>query len=69
MNLREQTIEQKQAAVALMPELDKRFNTLRALLNECCEKDVDLWRIDLAVADLDAVLSVMTIRIVDSEDD
>lgn len=69
MNLQEQTIQQKQAIVALRPELERRYAVLHDLLETCTERDVDLWRIELARGDVDAVLNTMMPRIVDPADD
>ena len=69
MNIQEQTIQQKQAIVALRPELDRRYKVLLGLLEECTESDVDLWRIELARGDVDAVLNTMLPKIVEPEED
>lgn len=69
MNLQEQTIQQKQAIIAMKPELARRYGVLIDLLEECTSSDVALWRIELARGDVDAVLNAMLPKIVEPEDE
>lgn len=68
MNLMDITIEQRAAIVALRPVLEVRYQQLMALLNQCTECDVELWKINLALTDLESVLEVMLPRIEDEGD-
>lgn len=69
MNLQELTIEQKQAIVAMKPILHERYQHLSALLDKCTEQDVELWRLDLALTDIESVLAVMLPRITDTDEE
>lgn len=71
MNLKEQTLQQMVAIVSLRPELDRRYRVLRDLLDACSERETEpqLWQIDLARADLEAVIDTMLPRIVEPEDE
>lgn len=70
MNLMDITIEQRTAIVALRPELEARYQHLSALLDEAAEgKDIEMWKLDLALSDLESVTSVMLPRIVEADDE
>ena len=69
MNLQALTIEQKQSFVALQPVLDARYQALRTLLLEAAEeKDIELWKINLALTDLESVLEVLLPRVPEDEE-
>lgn len=69
MSLQELTIEQKHMIVALRPELEARYQCLDALLNTAADgQDVEMWKIDLAVSDLESVIDTMFPRVADSDD-
>lgn len=68
MNLMDITVEQRAAIVALRPELDARYQRLRGLLDEAIQGDVEMWRLDLALTDLESITSVMLPRIADDEE-
>lgn len=70
MNLMDITIEQRAAIVALRPVLAVRYQHLSTLLDEAAEgTDVEMWKLDLALTDLESVLAVMLPRIADDEED
>lgn len=69
MNLQAQTIQQNDAIVALRPLMERRYQRLARLLDACCEGEVALWELDIARADLSAVLEVMLPRIVAEDDE
>lgn len=69
MNLQALTIEQKQSFVALQPVLDARYQALRALLLEAAEqKDIEMWKLNLALTDLESVLEVLLPRLPEDEE-
>jgi hypothetical protein len=69
MNIMDITIEQRAAIVALRPVLDARYQHLCALLAEASEeKDIEMWKLNLALTDLEAVLEVMLPRYPEDED-
>ena len=68
MNLQELTIKQKESIVALKPVLATRYQQLTQLLDECTERDVAMWKIDLALTDLESVIAVMLPRIPEEDE-
>lgn len=69
MNLLDITIEQRAAIVALRPVLDARYQHLQALLAEAAtEKDIEMWKLNLALTDLESVLEVLLPRLPEDEE-
>lgn len=69
MNLMDITIEQRAAIVALRPILDARYQHLQTLLAEAAtEKDIEMWKLNLALTDLESVLEVLLPRVAEEED-
>lgn len=68
MNLQPQTIQQKAAIVALMPLLEQRYQALLALLEESTGRDIELWILELARKDVEAVLDTMLPRFEEDEE-
>ena len=56
-NIASEQAERLCALREMLPELDRRYTRLCALLNEACTRDVPMHRIQLAIGDVQSAIA------------